>query len=413
MSNHLAIATVTATLQRLLQGAIQRDVDGARVTTLKPNSIGSSTPESGINMFLYQVAHNSALRNSDTAAFRSKKGPIRRHSSLDLYYMLSAYGNDTELEPQRLLGSIVRVLSDKTVLTPEMIDTAIEDATFLAESDLTHHPQQITINPVLMDMDELSKIWSTFFQAPYSLSMVYKVTAVVIDGEISAQHALPVRESHSRLVPFAYQPIIEKIVAQAGPRSPIEANTSLRVVGKQLEGPHPKIKVGNAEIVPQSITDTEIILSLNDAPPQSLQAGIQPLQVLHSSPSSAVPVASNACPFVLRPTVTSVQAAEVEGIDDDPRGGSLQVSAHLPVGANQRVVIALNEWSIETPAVYLFEAPARKQDTTCLTIPFNGVKPGDYLIRLQVDGADSQLSVDTDPSSKTFNWFNSPRVVIE
>ena len=411
MSNHLAIATVTATLQRLLQGAIQRDVDGARVTTLKPNNIGSSTPESGINMFLYQVAHNSALRNSDTAAFRSKKGPIRRHSSLDLYYMLSAYGNDTELEPQRLLGSIVRVLSDKTVLTPEMIDTAIEDATFLAESDLTHHPQQITINPVLMDMDELSKIWSTFFQAPYSLSMVYKVTAVVIDGEISAQHALPVRESHSRLVPFAYQPIIEKIVAQAGPRSPIEANTSLRVVGKQLEGPHPKVKVGNAEIVPQSITDTEIILSLSDA--QSLQAGIQPLQVLHSPPSSPVPVASNACPFVLRPTVTSVQVAEVEGMDDDPRGGSLQVSAHLPVGANQRVVIALNEWSIETPAVYLFEAPARTRDTTCLTIPFNGVKPGDYLIRLQVDGADSQLGIDSDPSSKTFNWFNSPRVVIE
>ena len=166
MSNHLAIATVTATLQRLLQGAIQRDVDGARVTTLKPNNIGSSTPESGINMFLYQVAHNSALRNSDTAAFRSKKGPIRRHSSLDLYYMLSAYGNDTELEPQRLLGSIVRVLSDKTVLTPEMIDTAIEDATFLAESDLTHHPQQITINPVLMDMDELSKIWSPFSKPP-------------------------------------------------------------------------------------------------------------------------------------------------------------------------------------------------------------------------------------------------------
>ncbi|NEQ53999.1 MAG: DUF4255 domain-containing protein [Leptolyngbya sp. SIO3F4] len=415
MSNHLAIATVTATLQRLLQGAIQRDVDGARVTTLKPNSIGSSTPEAGINMFLYQVAHNSALRNSDTAAFRSKKGPIRRHSSLDLYYMLSAYGNDTELEPQRLLGSVVRVLSDKTVLTTDMIDAVIEDSSFLAESDLTHHPQQITINPVDMDTDELSKVWSTFFQTPYSLSLVYKVMAVVIDGELSAQRALPVRQSHVRNSPFAYQPTVERVVSQAGFRAPIEANTSLRVLGKQLKGPQAKIKIGNAEIMPQSITDTEIILSLSDAPAQSLQAGIQPLQVLHypTQQPAAIPIESNACPFVLRPTIESVEVAELEGIDDDPRMGRLQVSTQLPVGPKQRVVVALNEWSVESPAIYLFEASLRKIDTDCLTIPINNVKPGEYLIRLQVDGADSQLGVDTDPNSQTFNWFNSPKVVIE
>lgn len=413
MSNHLAIATVTATLQRLLQGAIQRDVDGARVTTLKPNNIGSSTPESGINMFLYQVAHNSALRNSDTAAFRSKKGQIRRHSSLDLYYMLSAYGNDTELEPQRLLGSVVRALSDKTVLTADMIDTAIEDATFLAESDLTHHSQQITINPVVMDTDDLSKIWSTFFQAPYSLSMVYKVMAVVIDGDLSAEYALPVRQPSLRTAPFAYQPMVDKVLAHAGYRSPITATTLLRVLGRQLKGPQTQIKIGSAEIVPQSITDTEIILSLGDAPPQTLQAGIQPLQVLHSQQPGAVPVASNACPFVLRPTITLVQVTKNEGIDDDPRIGALQVTTQQPLGAGQRVVIALNEWSVNAPAIYLFEAPPRQVDSDCVTIPFNGVKPGEYLIRLQVDGADSQLGVDTDPKSETFNWFNSPRVVIE
>ncbi|MEM9264310.1 MAG: DUF4255 domain-containing protein [Cyanobacteria bacterium P01_F01_bin.13] len=415
MSNHLAIATVTATLQRLLQGAIQRDVDGARVTTLKPNSIGNSTPESGINMFLYQVTYNSALRNSDTAAFRSKKGPIRRHSSLDLYYMLSAYGNDTELEPQRLLGSVVRALSDKTVLTREMIDAAIEDASFLRDSDLTNHPQQITINPVDMDMDELSKVWSTFFQAPYSLSMVYKVMAVVIDGELSTQHALPVRETTFKSAPFAYQPKVDKILADTGPRSPIDANATLRVVGRQLNSSNTKVKVGHTELVPTSVTNTEIILSLNDAPPQMLQAGIQPLQVLHyrTPQSAAIPVASNACPFVLCPTLTSVQVDGLEGIDDDPRRGNLHVSTALPVGATQRAVIALNEWSVESPAVYLFEAPPRKSDTSCLTVPINNVKPGEYLIRLQVDGADSQLGVDTDPNSKTFNWFNSPRIVIE
>ena len=413
MSNHLAIATVTATLQRLLQGAIQQDVDGARVTTLKPNSIGNSTPESGINMFLYQVTHNSALRNSDTAVFRSKKGPIRRQSSLDLYYMLSAYGNDTELEPQRLLGSVVRTLSDKTVLTPEMIDAVVANSTFLAESDLNQHSQQITINPVDMDTDELSKIWATFFQAPYSLSMVYKVMAVVIEGELSAQHALPVRSSSLKTAPFAHQPTIEKVLAQAGHRCPIEADTSLRIVGKRLEGPHTKVKIGHIEIIPHSITDTEVTVSLSDVPPQSLRAGVQPLQIVHHSNPSAVLAASNACPFILCPTITSVQVLQLEGMDDDPRGGRLQIVTRLPVGHTQRAIVALNEWSVDAPAVYLFEALPRQLDTDCLTIPIHNVKPGEYLIRLQIDGADSQLGVDTDPNSSTFNWFNSPRVVIE
>ncbi|EKU98708.1 hypothetical protein Lepto7375DRAFT_8020 [Leptolyngbya sp. PCC 7375] len=425
MSNHLAIATVTATLQRLLQGAIQRDVDGARVTTLKPNSIGSSTPESGINLFLYQVAHNNALRNGDTATFRSKKGPIRRHSSLDLYYMLSAYGNDTELEPQRLLGSVVRTLSDKTVLTADMIDTAIVDSAFLANSDLTTQTQQININPVPMDMDELSKIWSTFFQAPYSLSLVYKVMAVVIDGEISAQKALPVRERYlGGMVPFPHQPVIEKVIAQSGPLSPIDEKTPLRILGKLLQGPNTQIKVGDAEIVPNSITDTEINVSLADAPRLSLRAGIQSAQVIHYGDqqqpqhsskivNQSVLINSNALPFVLRPTVTSIKVVDIEGVDDDPRTGILQISTYLPVGAQQHVVIALNEWSTDSPVTYLFTASPRAADTNSLTISISGVKPGDYLVRLQVDGADSLLGVDTDPSSNTFNWFNRPRVVVK
>ncbi len=425
MSNHLAIATVTATLQRLLQGAIQYDVEGARVTTLKPNSIGSSTPEAGINLFLYQVAHNNALRNGDTATFRSKKGSIRRHSSLDLYYMLSAYGNDTELEPQRLLGSVVRTLSDKTVLTADMIEAAIVDATFLGNSDLTTQTQQITINPVTMDTDELSKIWSTFFQAPYSLSLVYKVMAIVIDGEISAQKALPVRERHfGDMVPFLHQPVIEKVTAQSGPLSPIDEKTSLRILGRLLRGQHTQVKVGNTAITPQSITDTEISLSLVDAPRSALRAGIQSVQVIHygtkqqlqqsaTSTNQSVLISSNALPFVLRPTLTSIKVGDLDGIDDDPRTGNLYISTYLPVGAQQHIILALNEWSTTTPATYLFKPLPREADTDNLTIPINDVKPGDYLVRLQVDGADSLLGVDTDSNSSTFNWFNSPKVVIK
>lgn len=422
MSNHLAIATVTATLQRLLQSVVQRDVDGARVTTLKPNSIGNSTPESGVNLFLYKINHNSALRNTDRASFRSRKGEaIRRQSSLDLFYMLSAYGNDTELEPQRLIGSVVRTLSDKTVLTHEMVNHAIADATYLNDSDLATQTQQITIDPVDLDTDELSKIWSTFFQAPYSLSLAYRVMAVVIEGEDSSKRALPVREvGFGGVSPFRYQPTVEKVMSQEGATSPILVNTPIRIVGQQLQGPQTRIKVGELELSPTTVSANEINFSLADTSHSLLRAGIQGIQVLHyaadqnhSEGRVGVPVMSNTVPFVLAPAVTEVTVDALEGIDDDPRSGCLRVSTHLPVGAGQKVVVALNEWSLSaTPSTYLFECPERNCDTHTLTIPISNVVPGEYLVRLQIDGADSLLGVDSDPNSETFNWFVSPRVII-
>jgi hypothetical protein len=124
-------------------------------------------------------------------------------------------------------------------------------------------------------------------------------------------------------------------------------------------------------------------------------------------------VTSNAIPFVLRPTITSVSVGELEGIDDDPRSGTLQVSTQLPVGPTQQVMLVLNEYSIDSPVNYLFEALPREADSHSFVIPLHNVKPGDYLVCLRVDRADSLLGVDTNPDSQTFNWFDSPRVIIQ
>jgi hypothetical protein len=40
------------------------------------------------------------------------------------------------------------------------------------------------------------------------------------------------------------------------------------------------------------------------------------------------------------------------------------------------------------------------------------VKVGEYLVRLLVDGAESQLVVDNDPNSDTYEWFVGPRIAI-
>lgn len=420
MSNYLSIATVTASLQRLLQASVQRDVDGARVTTVRPGQVaGSGTPESGINLFLYQVSRNPALNNADSTPGRSKAAPAKRQAAVDLFYMVSCYGNEADLEPQRLLGSVIRTLNDQPLLTDTMIRETVADSSFryLSDSNLADQIQQALIVPINMNLEDLSKTWSVFFQTPYLLSSVYKVMVVMIDGDETTKRALPVRDRNmGGIVPFPNQPIIEQVVAQAGRFEPILADSTLSVSGKYLEAAEVRVRINGVDLVPTEIKPHQVVLPLALVPPDRLRAGVQNLQVIHQvSTGNANPayrnVESNVIPFVLRPTIKQI-TAQVTEHNDELHTANVTVQVNLPVGSKQRVLLALNEWTVDNPAVYIFEALPRQNDTDEVIIPVTDVKAGEYLARLHVDGAESQLGIDTHPESPTFNWYNSPRVVI-
>ena len=51
----------------------------------------------------------------------------RPQAALDLHYLLTFYGNEAQLEPQRLLGSVVRTLHARPVLTRQQIQQTIAD----------------------------------------------------------------------------------------------------------------------------------------------------------------------------------------------------------------------------------------------------------------------------------------------
>lgn len=113
MSNYLAIATVTATIQRVLQDAIGADVPGIFVTTEHPGASVEGIPKKRVNLFLYQATPNPAWRNNDLRSCRPKGELIKQaQAGLDLFYILSFYGEEKKLEPQRLLGSTVLSIVD-------------------------------------------------------------------------------------------------------------------------------------------------------------------------------------------------------------------------------------------------------------------------------------------------------------
>lgn len=440
MSNYLAIATVTATLQRTLQQAIQSDVDGARVTTARPDGLGSGTPETGVNLYLYHLKRNPAWGNADMPSRQRKGEMIKRNQiALDLYYLLSFYGNEAELEPHRLLGSALRTMEDRSILSPQMIRETVSEPifNFLSNSDLAEQLDMVRTELFPVSTDELSKVWSVFFQTPYSLSVVYKVTVVLLEGEDPSRPPLPVRDRFIGGSAFSKQPTIESVIPAAGKYQPILANSTLLIRGKMLAGVTTLVRLCGVEVTPQTAIDTEISLPMALVPIEALRAGVQGLQVIHQQiPSPSLSggttedqqttstlhkqhlavhyqrIESNVAPIIIRPSLKEVRVSNLESRDDDSRSADITAVTDLTISVGQQSLIKLNERTVNEPAIYTFSARRLNEDTTEPSFPIQGVKPGEYLVRVQVDGAESMLQVDRNPHSPTFEQYIGPTITI-
>ena len=334
--------------------------------------------------------------------------------------MISFYGNDTELIPQRLLGSVVRTFNDCPTISAEAIQQAIADPTyrFLEGSNLANQVKQLLIVPLELGLEDLSKVWSVFFQAPYMLSLVYKVTVVTIEGDESSKRALPISDRNlGGAVPFPNRPLVEQVMSEVGKLEPIFANSTLLIRGKHLTSNSTLVRIGGFELSPSQVSETRITLVLTDVPVDFLRAGVQSLQVINQTPIGSEhniinrTVDSNVAPFVLRPTIQNFYIErENQSIDESQ---CLRVQVDVMVGVKQRVVLIMNQWTINEPVGYQFEAEPRNRDTDTVIFYLTEIKSAEYLLRLQIDGAESLLTVDSDETSSTYGWFNAPKIEVE
>jgi hypothetical protein len=186
------------------------------------------------------------------------------------------------------------------------------------------------------------------------------------------------------------------------------------------------VNVGGIEVTPAdtSVTATQIIVPL----PPGLQAGVQGAQVIHRQLMGTPPfphrgVESNLAAFVLRPTIDPPNSVVfVAGSGPAPISGTITLSVNPAIGDQQRVVLLLNEFvPLTSPpqtvsaAAYSFVAPLRTPlsppsgppgSSQTIAIPVSGIKAGTYLVRIQVDGAESLLGVNAT------GQFDRPTVTI-
>lgn len=402
MSNFRAIATVTATLQRTLQEAIQADVAGATVTTVRPAE-GQNTqlPVTGVNVYLYQVSPNPNWRNNDLPTRRADGELAQRpQAALNLHYLLSFYGSDIALEPQRLLGSTAAHLHSQPLLTRAQIDATAADATkpFLASSDLADAVDLIRFTPLSMSLEELSRLWSVFLQVRYVLSVTYQAAVVLIEPQLAPRAALPAREVNLASATMQHT-TIARVVAASGEDDPIVAGGAIVLEGDALSADVVVVEIDGAAVAAlDSVSAQRIELTL----PAALSAGPHALRVRHGVQIGAPGVrhlafSSNVAPFMLHPAITQTAGADdiditnVQGGGAAPRSANVRVGVSPQVAPQQLVTLQL----LSGPAVaHTFMARPRAAASPSADFAIEGVAAGDYLFRVSVDGADSALEPD-------------------
>jgi hypothetical protein len=399
MSSYLAIATVTAALQQMLQTAVGNAVANANVGFSRPDAGGGSGAPL-VNLFLYQVTPNPAYRNADLPTRRPDGTLVKRpQAALDLHYLFTFHGNEDKLEPQRLLGAVTAVLNQQPVLSQQDINKAEQFFTFLQDSGLENQIERVRITPTSLSLEEFSKLWSAFFQVEYNLSAAYQASVVLIEGTDVPQEALPVQSRNLYTAPFRW-PRVDRILPQAGADVPILSGDTILIQGRQLRGDITVILIEDQELAPSNVRENEIALAL----PASVHAGVKSLQVVQKTLMGTPPVAhrgmeSNAAAFVLRPSIGGVVTAPGQ-----PGGTDVTLTLAPDVAAGQRAVLILNQTGAIPSASFVSPPVIPDADTAQVTFNVTGMPAGAYLARVQVDGAESVLT--TDPN----NQFNGPMV---
>jgi hypothetical protein len=424
MSTALRIASVTHVLKDLLNnGLIDHNVSDAvqgsiAVTSLPPDKIDTTLKDepSQLNLFMYHVTYNQGWRNVAQPAFNQKGERVSNPPlAIDLHYFLTAYGSE-ELHTDILLGYGMQLFHETMVLDRDSIRKSIappslleggslpDSLKLLSTSDLAEQAEQIKITPEVLSIEDISKLWAAF-GAKYRPTAAYKVTVVLIESSKSTKPALPVINRNIYVKPFK-RPVIEKIMSQSAPGEPVVENQTilsgyrLFLYGHQFTNEIVAINIDGAAIdtVAAGLIVEEAQLSFDL--PVELKAGVHEVQVVHpalmGSPSvEHVGVVSSAESFVLSPSIIGSPAAT--GVSESGGLVSATITCTVKPGiyTGQKAVLFLNElngsasYSFTLPPAVLLSPPQPLED---VSIEITGVSKAVYLVRIQVENANSALN---------------------
>ncbi len=279
MSTSTAIGMVSESLTNLLTGewklSLSPESDPSttmNVTILAPDETGMAS-DPRINLFLYKVQENPALKNLD---WEVKRGEPNRlvppPLSLNLFYLMTPYAQSDEatgnITAHELLGDAMRIFYENPIVPQVYLVDGLKDSR-----------EQIRIMLNTLDLEELSRVWSTFIQ-PFRLSVLYEVSVVQLDMLSESERIMARRVQHIGVpdvrAPFS-PPVVEKIEPQSGP-----AGTLITCYGKNLSGWKAYVSMMGRQIVKeQELTDDIFSFSIpvELSPGQAIAPGFHEIRL--------------------------------------------------------------------------------------------------------------------------------------
>ena len=326
MSSFRAIGGVSASLRNLLRDRMEDLVD---VSIAPPDVTVTGVQAKRLNLYLYQVAENGYMKNRELQGHGHPGAYGHPPLSLDLHYLLTAYGGDetagdSDLEAQEILGDAMRVLhdlpfvTDKLKITRSAVGTVggpILDNSLLGDSERV----KITLQP--MTLEDLSKIWTALPEANFRRSVAYQVSVVQIESQQPRRFPKPVREpplAGPRIfaVPVSSPHINDLRVRRPGdppdaerPFAYARIRDALIIRGRNLAGANTRVVLGEVDATDQIgplRQDDRIEVTIPDD--TALQPGPQPVKValdvmMGEPPTPHLGFQSNLAVFVLVPKI--------------------------------------------------------------------------------------------------------------
>lgn len=410
MSNHQAIAAVTATLRSLLSSKFNAEGMTVNVTVRPPDRVSVTNGATQLNLFLYQTAQSAALRNMNLPQKLKPGESAPPPLALNLYYLITAYGPDDENEDlvtHQLLGKAMNVLHDHPLLGADEIKDATSS---IKDSDLHNQIERIRITPQPMALEEMSKLWTTF-QTNFRISAAYEVAVVLIESTRPSKTPLPVltrgaddegATAQGNMTPL---PLLESIAIPDGQLS-AKLGDELTIKGFNLSGTNLKVFIQppyqssetETPVVGQATAEEIKVKLPTDA--ALFPAGYYKLRVKVHKENEVFDRSTNTLLFAVAPKITA-PALPHEAIRDGQGNVTLNVTPEPEVLPIQHAALLLGELEVV--------AEPRTKKTDPLVFEIKKAPTGEHLVRLRVDGVDS-LFVDTKKTPPVFDKTQTVKI---
>jgi hypothetical protein len=390
MSTGFAVAAATAALADRLHNIIGDAVPGTRVTTLNPGSQSLRNGDPYVNLYLFRTMRNGSVSNYDLPT----RGPAGRPMAsptlmLDLDYMITFFGDDTRLDPQRLLGLVAGGLNAAPFIDSQTIRATIAANPLLTGTALDTQTSQIRITPMNLPPDALARLWSEFVNVPYQLTQLYTVTPIGLEVTLPVAPVLPVRQLGMAATPAGLI-AVRGIVNAAAPGLPLSGGGQMAIRMSDPGQPNLTVQLNDARATGVTAgLDAEgraaLLLTLSSAQPGPLIAGPLVVQVVLTAPGGGG-IVSQSTPF---------RVIVSPGLDGPPTfdGAARQVQVRMALTVPAEAAAALLLYRVNG-------APGQSRRVACLpravpgnslAAPVEGVPAGTYLVSVEIDGLASVL----------------------